>query len=104
MKSVFDESSRNEAGSNNAQSNKTIYTPKEVKTMSEQFITPHSRVWDRIEETLNEQDRRRENANQIIKSSFGLDAPNAPAYNSKKFYFATVAGLSLVAGIVWVMI
>jgi hypothetical protein len=68
-------------------------------TMTEQLIEPPARVWDKIEKILDEQDYRRNNANSIIASSFS----NKPNYNRSKFYLASVAGLGLVAGLIWII-
>ena len=80
--------------------NKANFSSKAVKTMPEQLITPPARVWDKIQAILDEQDNRRKSADDLIKTSFGV---NVAAASRKKFYFLTAAGLSLLAGLVWVI-
>ncbi|MCW3107754.1 MAG: hypothetical protein JWQ09_2260 [Segetibacter sp.] len=81
---------------------KTNFSSKAVNnTMPEQLIIPPARVWDKIEKILDEQDNRRKNANHLIATSFGLNSPN---FKRKKVYLATVAGLSVVAGLMWIIL
>ncbi|MCW3108939.1 MAG: hypothetical protein JWQ09_3445, partial [Segetibacter sp.] len=40
-------------------------------------------------------------ANHLIATSFGLNSPN---FKRKKVYLATVAGLSVVAGLMWIIL
>ncbi len=56
---------------------------KAVKTMAQQLIKPPARVWDKIQAILDEQDNRRNTADNIIASSFGL---NTTDYSRKKVY------------------
>ncbi len=66
------------------------------KTMTNQLIAPPARVWEKIEKILDEQDNRVKNANALIASSFDR---NKNKLKRAYFYFATVAGVSLVAGL-----
>jgi len=79
----------------------TNLSAKAVKTMPEQLIIPPARVWEKIEAILNEQDNMRKKANKMIATSFGL---NTPVVKRKKVYLATVAGLSVVAGLMWIIL
>ncbi|MDQ6814337.1 MAG: hypothetical protein M3040_11410 [Bacteroidota bacterium] len=81
---------------------KTNFSSKAVKSTmtTEQLITPPARVWDNIEKILDEQDNRRRNANDVIASSFG----HSNFSRRKKVYLATVAGLTIVGGLVWLII
>ena len=63
--------------------------------MTEQIVVPPARVWNRIEKILDEQDDRRKEASKIIASSFRV--------NRRKMY-ATVAGVSIIAGIIWIIL
>jgi hypothetical protein len=79
---------------------KANFFPQAVtSTMTEQLIIPPARVWDKIEKILDEQDNRKSNANKLIASSFGRDT----FFKRKKPYLATVAGLSVVAGLMWLI-
>jgi hypothetical protein len=62
---------------------KTKIFTKAVKTMAHHPVKPPSRVWEKIQAILDEQDNRRNDADQIIASSFGL---NAPELKRKKVY------------------
>jgi len=73
---------------------------KAVKTMPEQLVIPPARVWNKIEAILDEQDSVRKKTNDMIASSFGI----ASGGNRKKIYLAAVAGVSLVAGLVYVIL
>ena len=77
---------------------KTNFSPKAVNTMPEQLITPPARVWDKIQAILDEQDNRRKSGESLIKSSLDF---NVDEIKRRKLYLATVAGLGLVAGLVW---
>ena len=80
---------------------KTNFSSKAVKsTMTEQLIVPPARVWDKIEKILDEQDARRNNANTIIAASFG----RVGFFKRKSFYLATIAGLGIAAGVVWMVV
>jgi hypothetical protein len=68
-------------------------------TMTEQLITPPARVWDRIEKILDEQDNMRSNTNDVIAASFG----HSHLFKRKKVYLATVAGLTIVGGLMWMI-
>ena len=63
--------------------------------MTDHLVIPPARVWDKIEEILDEQDNRRKYANLVITESF---AAATKEHSLKKFYIAA-AGLSLLAGI-----
>lgn len=77
------------------------FSSKAVKTtMTEQLIVPPARVWDKIEQILDEQDNRRNTANQIIASSFNRKS----IFSEKKLYLATAAGLGVIAGLVWIVL
>ena len=52
--------------------NKTKICTKVVKTMPHHPIKPPSRVWEKIQEILDEQENRRNDSNQLIVGSFGL--------------------------------
>ena len=69
-------------------------------TMTEQLITPPARVWDRIEKILDEQDNRRRNANELIASSF---TSSSSFLKRRKVYLASVAGLTIVGGLLWMI-
>ncbi|HEX8279592.1 MAG TPA: hypothetical protein VF540_12895 [Segetibacter sp.] len=79
---------------------KTNFSSKAVKTMPEQLITPPARVWDKIQAILDEQDKdnRRKSGENLLNSSLGINE-----IKRKRLYLATVAGLSLVAGLVWIV-
>ena len=80
---------------------KTKLSSKAVKsTMTEQLITPPARVWDKIEKILDEQDNRRNNANNIIASSFGRNR----SFPRTRIYLASAAGLSVLVGLIWIII
>lgn len=81
--------------------NNTNTSFKAVKTMSEQLVIPPTRVWNKIEAILDEQDNIRKKANELIATSFGI---NTPVVRRKKVYLATVAGISLAAGVLWMFI
>lgn len=63
--------------------------------MTEQLTIPPAHVWDKIEQILDEQDNRRKEASKIIASSFKM--------NRRRLY-ATVAGLSIIVGIIWIIL
>ena len=74
--------------------------PKTVKTtMNERIVMPPAHVWDKIEKILDQQDDRRKEADKIITASF----TNTKPYKRKSLYVAAVAGVSVVAGIVWIV-
>lgn len=77
---------------------KSNFSSKAVKTMTEQLIAPPARVWDKIQAILDEQDNRRKSGESLIQTSFGVHLTDA---KRKKVYLAAVAGLSVVAGLVW---
>lgn len=78
---------------------KTNFSTNPVKsTMTEQLIIPPARVWDKIEKILDEQDDRRNDANKLIASSFRSNRNT----DRRKVYLASVAGLSVVAGLIWI--
>jgi len=73
---------------------------KAVKTMPEQLVIPPARVWNKIEAILDEQDSVRKKTNDMIAASFGIGS----GANRRKIYLAAVAGVSLVAGLVYVIL
>lgn len=91
---------RRERGTDDDSNCKINISSKAVKTMPEQLITPPARVWEKIQAILDEQDNRRKSADKVIETSLGL---NFSDNKRKKIYLLTVAGLSLVAGLVWVV-
>jgi hypothetical protein len=71
---------------------------KAVKlTMTEQIVIPPARVWDKIEKILDEQESRRKDASNMITSSFAKK-------KHKKVYVATLAGISIAAGIMLIIL
>lgn len=80
---------------------KVNFSPKTVaSTIPDQLIVPPASVWDKIEKILDEQDNRRDEANEIISNSLG----QKKLLKEKKFYLATLAGLTVAAGIIWISI
>lgn len=77
---------------------KTSFSSKAVNSiMTDQLTIPPARVWDKIEKILDEQDNRRNSANNIIASSF-----KQTSYPKRRnVYLATVAGLTVIVGLVW---
>ena len=74
---------------------------KAVKTnMNQHTVAPPSHVWDKIEKILDEQEDRRKQANEIIAASFN----NTKSYYGRKsICVAAFAGVSVVAGIMWII-
>lgn len=68
-------------------------------TMTKQTIMPPARVWDKIERILDEQDARKSSANNITASTFSRKV----SYNRARISLASIAGLGLLAGIVWII-
>ncbi len=68
--------------------------------MTDQLIIPPAHIWNKIEEILDEQDKRRKNAINLIASSFGVSRPKSSRI---KIYLATVAGVSFFAGLLWII-
>lgn len=102
LKSNFHDISSTERDTLENLQEKTNFSSKAVNTtMPEQLIAPPARVWDKIEKILDEQDNRRKNANNLIATSFGLDSPNV---KRKNVYLATIAGLSVFAGLMWIIL
>ncbi len=66
--------------------------------MTEQLVMPPAHVWNKIEIFLDEQDKRRKFANEIISNSF---ASVKKAHKRKNLYVAAVAGVSVLAGLFW---
>jgi hypothetical protein len=56
---------------------------KAVKSMPQQLVKPPARVWDKIEAILDEQEKRRNNTDELIASSIGH---NFPELKRKKVY------------------
>lgn len=80
--------------------NDNYYSATPVKpSMPEQTIIPPPHVWDKIEEVLDSQETRRKTANDLIASSFDLKLSDF----KPKTYLATVAGLSIAAGLMWII-
>ncbi|MCW3111644.1 MAG: hypothetical protein JWR18_40 [Segetibacter sp.] len=103
MKNSPSKSNFNNNSSNNQErlEKETRFSSKAVKsTMTEQLTIPPARVWDKIEKILDEQDNRRNSANNMIASSF--EQPNYP--KRRNVYLATVAGLTVIAGLMWVIL
>jgi|GEM_PF-6215327 len=65
--------------------------------MTEQLVIPPSRVWDKIEQILDQQDNRRNSADKIIADSFR----STNSVSTHKSYILMAAGMSVVAGILW---
>jgi hypothetical protein len=70
-------------------------------TMTERLIMPPARVWGKIEKILDEQDARKSRANDVIASSSFMHKPNS---NRARIRIASsIAGLGLLAGLVWII-
>ena len=80
---------------------KTNFSSKAVNTMPVQLVTPPARVWEKIEAILDEQDFRRKKANDIIAASFSHDS--RAENNRRRIYLATVAGITVLAGVAWLI-
>lgn len=65
--------------------------------MTEQLVMPPARVWDRIEKILDDQDKRRQFADEMIVNSF----VEVKKKQNRNVYLAAAAGVSLLAGVYW---
>jgi hypothetical protein len=71
------------------------------KNMTEQLIAPPARVWEKIERILDQQDERRNQANEILSATF---TNKNTVVKRKKVYWATAAGVTVVAGILFIVL
>jgi hypothetical protein len=65
------------------QQKKSKQGTKAVKNMPQQLVKPPTRVWDKIQAILDEQDNRRNNTDKLIASSFDC---NSAELKRKKVY------------------
>jgi hypothetical protein len=82
-----------------ASGNNSNFSSKAVKhIMTEQFVIPPARVWDKIERILDEQENARKQTKELIGNSFNRIST---AGRRKSMYLAAAAGVSLLAGLMW---
>jgi len=67
--------------------------------MTEQFVVPPSRVWEKIEKILDEQDKRRFDNDLCINNSSKNFSKTKKSLN---IYFAAL-GATVVGSLVWVL-
>ena len=76
--------------------NKDFNSPEAMNVnMTEQYVIPPSRVWEKIEKILDEQDDRRKDGSIIITNSFKSKEKKVQTY------LAAFAGVTLLAGLIW---
>lgn len=69
------------------------------KSMTEQLIAPPVRVWEKIERILDQQDERRNQANEILSATLGFKEKA----KRKSIYWAA-AGVTVVAGVLIIIL